>query len=320
MFDKSKQGRLRKTEIPLPGDSRIRLLHFQKRCFIAGLQWETIRTTRHLMKEVRRIGKERHLDVVAIRKSDAIQVGFAPKTKEKLRGGYSLIVALASLLPGYCIAVIPLGINEKGEDEYTLLGKTERGGIHPFSDEIYYKENLYQTVIDLRSELRGNKTELDIPVYGDKDLFDWITETLDLDRLLAPQNLTKDFKLKPLTWGMTKNQLVVLSITGMVLIIVIFLIFSYLDYQATLQQKIKIREKEKLEKINREARYHAVLKNFKHPWIETPAISDFIASCSGLLKQIPMSIAGWNPTNVICNASGMTVNLARPDNSAVTTQ
>lgn len=70
-------------------DGRIHILDYHRRRFVVGLQWETVRATRNLMKEVRRIGKERQLDVVAIRKSDAIQAGFAPRTPQKLRGGYS---------------------------------------------------------------------------------------------------------------------------------------------------------------------------------------------------------------------------------------
>lgn len=106
------------------------------------------------MKEVRKIGRARNLDVVAIREGEATQAGFAPRSRQKLRGGYSLIVSLASLLEGSCIAIIPLGMNDKNEQEYTLVGRTEKGAIHPASDAIYVESQLYQVVVDLKQDLR----------------------------------------------------------------------------------------------------------------------------------------------------------------------
>lgn len=320
MFDKKKIAGPKRNDIAEADDSNIRILQLNKLRFVVGLQWEPIRATRNLMKEVRRIGKERKLDVVAIRRSDSIQAGFAPKTKQKLRGGYSLIVTLASLLDGCCIAVIPVGVNDKGEEEFTLVGKTEKGGIHPFSDLIYLKHELHQQVVDLRQELRGNQTGLDIPVYGDPDLFEWITTPLNLDDLLTPKNLTKDFRLKPLTWGMTKKQLIAFSATVVILIVVAIFISHYLDNQAELKRKAMVAERVKLEEINKEARYQSALDKFKHPWITTPSINGFIQSCSILLKEIPLSIEGWKPTTLECDAAGMKVNLARPQNSAITTR
>jgi hypothetical protein len=315
MFDKKKRNNIAEVD-----DSNIRILQFNKFRFVVGLQWEPIRSTRNLMKEVRRIGKERKLDVVAIRRSDSIQAGFAPKTKQKLRGGYSLVVTLASLLDGCCIAVIPVGVNDKGEEEFTLVGKTEKGGIHPFSDLIYLKHELLQQVIDLRQELRGNQTGLDIPVFGDPDLFDWITTPLNLGELLTPKNLTKDFRLKPLTWGMTKKQIIVLAATVVMLIVAVLFISHYLDNQAELKRKAMVAERVKLEEINKEARYQSALGKFKHPWITTPSIKGFLQSCSFLLHEIPLSLKGWTPTTLECDAAGMKVNLARPQNSTATTR
>ncbi|WP_237163014.1 type 4b pilus protein PilO2 [Serratia symbiotica] len=124
----------KKSPKPVPGQGagQIRVLTFHQRRFVVGLVWQTIRAQRNPMKEIRRIGKAQGLDLVAVRQSDSIQAGFAPKTRQRLRGAYSLIVALASLLEGCCIAVVPLGDSPEGIAQYTLVGKTERGGIHPW--------------------------------------------------------------------------------------------------------------------------------------------------------------------------------------------
>lgn len=321
MFDKLKIIKRTKKDTPQEiQEGRIHILHFHKRRFVVGLQWEPVRKSVNIMKEVRRIGKQRNLDVVALRKSDSWQAGFAPKTKHKLRGSYSLIVSLASLLEGCCIAVIGLGAGTDGNERYTLIGKTEKGGIHPFSDEIYSLEDIHQTVVDLKSELRGSNSDLTIPVYGDPTVFSWVTDPLELNEILSPKNLSKDFKLKPLTLGMTKNQLLLLAITVVMLIVVALFISHYQERLAEQKRQILALEQAKLEEINKKARYQAALDKFKHPWISSPAINQFLDSCSTLLDKVPLSLEGWVPTTIECHSDGMKVNLARPENSAVTTK
>ncbi|HII3107433.1 TPA: type 4b pilus protein PilO2 [Enterobacter hormaechei subsp. hoffmannii] len=321
MFDKFKSTKLKKISAPEEiHESRIHILNFHKRRFVVGLQWEPVRKSVNIMKEVRRIGKQRNLDVVALRRSDSWQAGFAPKTKHKLRGSYSLIVSLASLLEGCCIAVISLGVGADGNEKFTLIGKTEKGGIHPFSDEIYSLEDIHQTVVDLKSELRGSHSDLTIPVYGDHVAFDWVTDNLDLNELLSPKNLSKDFKLKPLTLGMTKNQLLALAITVVMLIVVALFISQYQERLAERKRQIIAKEQAKLEEINKNARYQAALDKFKHPWINSPAIKQFIESCTLLRFKIPLSLEGWIPTTMECQSDGMKINLSRPENSAVTTK
>ena len=86
----------RKAKIVTPiTESAIRILTISGHRFVIGLEWETIKAQRNKMKEVRKIGRARNLDVVAIREGEATQAGFAPRSRQKLRGGYSLIVSLA---------------------------------------------------------------------------------------------------------------------------------------------------------------------------------------------------------------------------------
>ncbi|WOI84530.1 type 4b pilus protein PilO2 [Citrobacter braakii] len=227
------------------------------------------------MQEVRDIGKERNLDVVAIRKADAIQAGFAPKSKLKLRGSYSLIVSLASLLEGVCIAVIPLGQNDKGEEEYTLVGRTEKGAIHSMSDMIYPASHIKQIVLDLKQELRGSKQNTEIPVYGDTDKLTWLTDTLDLNEILKSSNLSKEFRLKPLHWGMTKNQLIGFAAALLMSGVAVFFIQDHLDEQDRLKKAAAQAMLIKQEEINKNARYQAALDKLKHPWIVTSSIPVF---------------------------------------------
>jgi hypothetical protein len=293
----------------------IRILNINKKRFVIGLQWRVVKSQRNVMKEIKQIGKRDKLDVVAIRQSDAIQAGFAPKSHLKLRGSYSLIVSLASLLEGCCIAVVPLGMNN-GKSEFTLVGRTEKGGIHPKSDEIYTEDELEQTVIDLRSALKGNKSELEVKVYGDTESYLWATHELSLEEILTPKNLTKDFKLKPLTWGMTKNQLIIVSI----IIILSSILLIYLSSRsAELERKRQVQlmlENQRNEEINKAARYKTALSKISHPWIEQPSVQNFIASCDDMLMKIPLSLEGWKPTAANCTSENISVSYARQEGSS----
>lgn len=301
-------------------DSSIRILKINDKNFVVGLEWELIKAQRTIMKEVKRIGKSRNLDVVAIREAEAIQAGFAPKTKHKLRGYYSLVVALASLMQGTCIAVIPLGVNKQGVEEFTLLGRTEKGTIHPDSDKIHSHDEMAQCVIDLRQQLIGSKQGISVPVYGDPNAGVFITDVLDLESILLAGNIRKEFRLKPLQWGMTKNQLYGFAATLLMLGVAVFFILQYLNEQEIIKQEAALQLVRQQDEINKNARYKAVLDKLSHPWIKTSSIPVFISGCEDGLKKLNISIKGYQLAMMKCTQDGISANYNRPDNSSVTAE
>lgn len=316
MYAKSKIKRSKPNSMVI--ETAIRVLNINNQRFVVGLEWETIKAHRKVMQEVRKIGKTRNLDVVAIRKAEAIQAGFAPKSRQKLRGAYSLIVSLASLLEGSCIAVIPVGTNESGENEYTIVGRTEKGAIHPISDVIYIESQLKQVVLDLKQDLRGNQQNTEIPVYGELDKFTWVTKELDLKEVLNPSNIKKDFRLKPLRWGMTKNQLFGFAAALLMSGVAVLFILNHFDEQERVKMAAVQAMMKQQEEINKNARYQAALDKLKHPWITTSSIPVFLQGCNEGLKRLNLSIKGWQLATIKCSQEGMTVNYNRPDNSAAT--
>ncbi|NWC64016.1 type 4b pilus protein PilO2 [Cedecea sp. P7760] len=308
---------IRKTLAQDPGD--IRVMTINQRRFVIGLTWQTIRAQRNPMKEIRRVGKEQGLDLVAVRRSDSIQAGFAPKTRLKLRGTFSLTVALASLLEGCCIAVVPLGEGPDGAMQYTLVGKTERGGIHPWSDKVYPADLLRQKIIDLRGELRGSKGDLEVPVYGDP-VIAGVTAPLELEAVLAPKQLSKDFRLRPLTWGMTRGQLMVAAIvTALALAGLAFWLHVEGEREAAARVALQ-REMARQAELNKQARYKAVLDSFRHPWTEQPSVGSFVGQCQRILDRVPLSIEGWMTVTVVCSQGDVSVQSIRRTNSAATTE
>ncbi|WP_062749448.1 type 4b pilus protein PilO2 [Erwinia persicina] len=310
----------KKTEKPVDdrdGD-HLRVLTFHQRRFVVGLTWQTIREQRNPMREIRRVGKEKGLELVAVRQSDSIQAGFAPKTRMRLRGTYSLTVALASLLDGCCIAVVALGASPEGVEQYTLVGKTERGGIHPRSDKVYPADKMNQCIIDLRDELRGSKGDMDVPVHGDPAQ-PWVTVPLDLASLLIPGNLSKNFRLRPLTWGMTRRQLATAGLMfalGLAGLMYYFHIEDAREARARASLQVELARQAEL---NKQARYKAALEGLRHPWTERSSVGDFINRCQDVLNTMPISIRGWMSTGVLCSGKDVSVQSLRRTNSAATT-
>ncbi|OWY74706.1 pilin accessory protein (PilO) [Pantoea allii] len=304
--------------LPSPEAEHIHVLTFHQRRFVVGLVWQTIRAQRNPMKEIRRVGKERGLDLVAVRQSDSIQAGFAPKTRLRLRGAYSLTVALSSLLRECCIAVVPVGTGPDGVARYTLVGRLEKGGIHPFSDQIYTEDELPQKVIDLKDELRGSRGNLDIPVYGALTT-PGVTRELNFSAVLEPSSIKRQFRLRPLTWGMTRGQLIAAGcVAGIALAGA--LVWLHIEHQREEEERLaRLRQIAHQEEVNRQARYKAALDGLKHPWTEQPSVATFISHCRGMLDKIPLSIVGWMTTNVMCMPDQVSVQSLRRTNSAATT-
>lgn len=296
----------------------IHVLTINQRRFVTGLTWQTIKAQRNPMKEIRRVGKAKGLDLVAVRTSDSIQAGFAPKTRLRLRGTYSLTVALASLLEGCCIVVIALGESPSGVAQYTLVGKTERGGIHIWSDKVYSADQLRQTIIDLREELRGSKGNLDVPVYGDMGIAE-VTDALDLQAILTPKSLSKEFRLKPLTMGMTREQLITAGV-ALALALCGLAWWQHIESEREAAARVALqREMLRQAELNKEARYKAALASFRHPWTEQPSVGSFIGQCQRMLDKMPLSIEGWMTVTVVCSTSDVSVQSIRRTNSAATT-
>nr|WP_240313945.1 type 4b pilus protein PilO2 [Candidatus Fukatsuia symbiotica] len=273
----------------------IRLVTYNNKVFVVGLEWRAIKGGLHYMKEVKAIGKRENLDVVAIRQNDSIQAGFAPKFTVPLKGKYSLAVSLVSLIPGKWLAVIPLNKDDLNTD-YIVMASTG-GLVMPWTDKIVSPAVLEQEVVDITSRLA--KGEGEFKVFGDKR-FLWVTDDLSLTALLTVKNLKKEFKLKPLTWGLTKKE----RVSWAVFLVFLLIAFSFFNrYQQNKEHKARLLaiEKQKLaDDINKEARYKAALLSLKHPWVDKPSIQHFIQRCDQTLQQIPLSLGdGYRRRSIV---------------------
>ncbi|MGJ0637238.1 type 4b pilus protein PilO2 [Xenorhabdus bovienii] len=292
---------------------KIRIVTYNNKQFVIGLEWRAIRGGRNFMKEVKEIGKKENLDVVAIRQNESIQAGFAPKTDIPLRGKYSFAVSLVSLIPGRWIGVFPLNPEDEKSNEYILVATSE-GIVLPWTDKIITEDEVEQEVINLKSRLSIDNEELKI--YGDSK-FIWVTDDISLKEILAAKKLKREFKLKPLTWGLTKKQIYALVALFFAIIFTAYLLNDYMDRQAE-KERLLVAERQRIaDEINKDARYKAGLLSLKRPWVSQPSISSFIGNCDLKLYELPLSLGGRIPTNIECTSDKAEILYIRLDGSSV---
>lgn len=293
---------------------KIRVVTYNNKQFVVGLEWRSITGGRNFMKEVKRIGKEEKLDVVAIRQTESVQAGFAPKTDISLKGKYSFSIALISLIEGRWIGVFPVAPGDENNNEYIIIA-TSNGVIFPATDKIISEDEVEQEVNDLKSRLSIGEGKVEI--YGDATKFLWVTAEISLSEILAAKNLKKEFKLRLLTWGLTKKQIYMLIALFLAALFALYLFNVYLDIKAEEERLERVEARKKAEKINEDARFKASLDSLKHPWVTQASIQNFIKTCDIQLHEIPLSLAGRVPAMLECSHNSMEALYVRLDGSSV---
>lgn len=294
---------------------KVRVITYNKKKFVVGLSWRgLINGPRKFMKQAKDIGKREGLDVVAIRKSTNIQAGFAPKKSQALKGMYSLAVTLISLIEGNWIGIFPLPKeNPQDQDEFVVIATANSGTVIPWTDVIVTRDEVATLIVDLLD----SGTEFN--VCGDIS-FPWVTDELILEQILLPSVLKKEFKLRPLTFGLTRKEIL---FYGVVVLLCLVGYFIYLDYLNKIEEKkeeVRRKERERIQEINKKAKYEAQLQSLKHPWLEQPSVDDFISNCNESLKNLDLSMKGWVPLKADCLAAKMEALYIRNDSSGATVE
>lgn len=290
----------------------IEIISVNSNKFVVGLNWHPLKSARRYMREARDFGKAHGLDMVAIKKSESIQAGFAPKQNISLRGMYSLAVCLSALIDEQkWIAVLPLStfkleskvaqpMGNVESEKYIVIAVANGGAVVPSTDCIVSEEHLFDLIVDLKDLLvdeGGDSTR----IFGDIK-FSWVTDELVLSSLLTKQALKKEYKLKPLTFGLTNRQLMFVG-GGVISICAAYYLGSYYLEQKALEEHAAMQlALKKQAEINKKAKYQAALENLKHPWIIMPSVNNFIGGCDKQLDKINLSIGGgWTPVIVNCS-------------------
>ncbi|HCL3239937.1 TPA: type 4b pilus protein PilO2, partial [Pseudomonas aeruginosa] len=157
----------------------VSILSYHGNKFVSGLFWRPLSSQRQYMKEARKLGKEEHLDIVAIRHSPTvIQAGFVSKSQGAVKGMYSLASALSGQFEGDFLACWKVD-----EDRYALVATLD-GAIVPGQDLVTTFDEARDRIRKLSTRGVLRNAQVFVP-----EGFEFPVKDFDIEELLAPKRL-----------------------------------------------------------------------------------------------------------------------------------
>ncbi|HDR8910591.1 MULTISPECIES: type 4b pilus protein PilO2 [Burkholderia cepacia complex] len=287
------KARGRKQAVSAPVRFEVQVVDINNRTFVSNLFWQPLSHSRNYMAEARMLGKKHEWDIVAVRRGTRVQAGFAPKKSAALKGMYSLAASLAAQLGDSWLGAFALT-----DGRYVVTAVYERMICIGF-DTICNAEEA--------KRLLANAVTLhqfdDDAIYAPPEL-EFSSHSRDIYQLLTPKSVRKEHRLRQLTFGLTKRELVIAASALVVLGGGIAGYGWYSEKQAQEAARIaaqrRLEEQRRLAELNARARKKIEIKELAHPWASTAGALDYAAACVAGEDQFPLSIAGWPLTEITC--------------------
>jgi len=262
--------------------------------FVSGLFWQPLTRPRAFMKEAREIGKREGMDIVAIRRSTIMQAGFVAKNQGVMKGMYSLAASLAGTLGKSWIGVFAL------DEERFAFVAVQDGAILPGCDMVGTRDVILEK---LRTTYSFFPKQWD-KVYCPPS-FEFGGDDLQIDKILTPSVLKKDYRLKQLTFGLTTKELVIGFVIITLLVGSSVTYFNWKrqrDKRALAERIQKDQQKRRdLEALNAKAKKAQTVKALEHPWSKAPAAEDFVVGCYAAIASMPLIVKGWGFESATCD-------------------
>jgi hypothetical protein len=298
------------TDAPKATESRVKILKYHGRTFVTGMRWVPLGSVPSYMKEARQFGKEHDLDIVAIRRtSSLIQAGFVSRSAGVNKGMYSLAATLAGQLGDSWIAAWRV---TPDEDQYAVIA-VHKGSIIPGCDRVGTELEVRKRIAQQRS--KGINFSLEyLPTE-----FAMGGEPFEIEELLQPSRLKREYRLRPLVFGLSKAELAQFVALGLVGAIGVGGWMLWQSHQAELDRQARLKaEQERLEelaRLNEQTGIEQPAQALEHPWAKTPSVEVFIEACSRVVYKLPPSINGWPFIEATCNEDQVLANYQRTGNS-----
>lgn len=300
---------------PAAPAQNVQILAYHGKSFVSGLQWHPLGSLTGYMKEAREYGRKHHMDIVAIRYAPnrqdprVIQAGFVSRSAGAMKGMYSLASALAGRLGQSWLAAWQI---PGDEPRYALVAVIE-GAVIPGCDLVGSATEIQRKVAQLESRaLTFDETYLPAE-------FGLGGRALDVEALLQPANLTRDYALKPLAFGMSKGEWIRVGLVGL---LVVAGIGGYGQWKAHQREQQRLAalaaeaaRQAELQVINERSKEQQTIQALEHPWARRPGVPDFLLACNGAIDNLPLSIAGWMFTSAQCDGVLLSTNYKREGNS-----
>ncbi len=290
--------------------TRVQILHHRGKSFVTGLRWHPLGSVTGHKKEARQFGREHQLDVVVVRKTPAIiQAGFVARGDGVTQGMYSLAATLAGQLGDSWLAAWKTATEL---DQYALIA-VQQGGVISGCDMIGTSAEVQARVAQQRS--RGiNFTHEYLPPE-----FDLGGQPIDVEELLHPSRLKREYRLRPLVFGLSKKQLAQGIIFSLLIASGAFGWSQWQSHQERIaKQAADHAEQGRLQELARLQLEPGVEQSpqvLEHPWTKRPSVADFVEQCSNVFYQLPLSIQGWQFSDALCDGTQVLSSYKRSGNS-----
>lgn len=296
--------------VQAPRSSRTQIIVHRGKSFVTGLRWHPLGSVTGYMKEARQFGKENNLDIVAIRRTPRIiQAGFVSRSDGVTKGMYSLAATLAGQLGDSWIAAWRV---DQVEDRFAVVAVHE-GGIIPGCDLIGTEAEIRRRVAQQRS--RG----IEFDVWYLPPEFGMGGTPADIEELLHPSKLKREYRLRPLMFGLSKAELAQLIVVGLLVAAGLVGWMQWQAYQNKIQLEARLAAEQKrleeLAKLQEESGAEQSLQALEHPWAKRPSVASFVTGCSKVMYQLPLNIHGWAFANAQCDGTQVLASYKRSGNS-----
>lgn len=285
----------------------VKVVDINNRMFAANLFWQPLSRARNFMAEARELGKKRDWDIVAVRRGQRgtrVQAGFAPRRSAATKGMYSLAASLAGKLGDSWLGAFRL------KDGRYVVTAVFEGMICIGFDEICDGERAKALLRDASSLHQFE----DDAIYAPPEL-EFSAQSRDIYELLTPKSLSKEHRLRQLTFGLTKRELAYTVIGAFV---VLGSLGGYLGYkvheqsmQAEQRRKQAEAERRRLAELNAKAHRKLVAQALVHPWAVVPSALDYAKACVASEDQFHLSIAGWPLSEIECDGRAVSATYTR---------
>lgn len=289
--------------------SWVKVISYHGKQFVSGLYWHPLNSPQKYMREARAYGKAHDLDFVAIRETPTkIQAGFVSKKLGATKGMYSLARALSGQFDGDFVACW-----EIDSDCYAIVGTAE-SAIIPGFDLVTTKAEAQAKIRSLQNRGLLKNVQLYVP-----DGFGYDVRPFDIEELLHPKRLRDEYRLKQLTFGLSKKELTGVLLSLSVVIAAVAGYQGWQFYQDELERKAQARaeliRQQELERRNSQAKAPLDLSSLDHPWASIPDSQDMLRACSKAERVLPLSIAGWMFASAKCDGKALVANYQRTGTS-----
>ncbi|WP_080900526.1 type IV pilus biogenesis protein PilP [Pseudomonas amygdali] len=306
--------RKRAPRAQLPSDGKVQILTYHGRSFVTGLLWHPLGSLTGYMKEARQFGRAQQMDIVAIRHTESvIQAGFVSQNDGAVKGMYSLAAALAGQLGASWLAAWKI---EDAEDRYALVA-VYRGAVIPGADLVGSSEEIKKKVAQQLSRSMSFDKIFLPPEFARGG------ERFDPDTFLQPSNLKREYKLTPLAFGLSRQELLKAAVIGSLVVAGLIGWQQWNEHKLQLarqaQEAAEAARQAELDALNQRTNSPVVIEALVHPWVKQPSVPVFLEGCNGAIDQLLPAIEGWLFVSAKCDGTLMSASNTAPQLPVVKT-